>query len=58
MERSTFIQVPPDVTDVRTLKRFLDKLVLQLDIAFGNRGTKALLSIVYFPIVLVVCKSL
>lgn len=41
MERSTFIQVPPDVTDVRTLKRFLDKLVLQLDIAFGNRGTES-----------------
>lgn len=34
----TFIQVPANVTDAVTLKRFLDKLILQLDIAFGNRG--------------------
>lgn len=41
MVGSTFIQVPPDVTDARTLKRFLDKLVLQLDVAFGNRGNNS-----------------
>lgn len=38
MANSTFIQVPPNVTDAAALKRFLEKLVLQLDVAFGNRG--------------------
>lgn len=41
MANSTFIQVPPNVTDATALKRFLEKLVLQLDIAFGNRGTES-----------------
>ena len=41
MANSTFIQVPPNVTDPATLKRFLEKLILQLDVAFGNRGTNA-----------------
>jgi len=39
MAGSTFIQVPANVTDAGTLKRFLEKLILQLDIAFGNRGS-------------------
>lgn len=38
MANSTFIQVPPNVTDAPALRRFLEKLILQLDIAFGNRG--------------------
>ena len=38
MAGSTFIQLPADVSDAVTLRRFLEKLVLQLDIAFGNRG--------------------
>lgn len=39
MTNSTFIQIPNDVTDPLSLKRFLSKLVLQLDIAFSNRGS-------------------
>ncbi len=35
---STFIQLPSDVTNPMELRRFLDKLVEQLDVAFGNRG--------------------
>ena len=35
---STFIQLPRDVTNPLELRRFLDKMVEQLDIAFGNRG--------------------
>lgn len=41
MANSTFIQVPANITDAATLKRFLEKLILQLDIAFGNRGNNA-----------------
>jgi hypothetical protein len=41
MVGSTFIQVPHDVNDATSLKRFLQKLVEQLDIAFGNRGDAA-----------------
>ena len=37
--KSTFIQLPQDIKDPLQLRRFLDKLVQQLDIAFGNRGT-------------------
>lgn len=39
MAGSTFIQVPPNLEDIQSLRRFLDKLVQQLDVAFGNRGT-------------------
>jgi len=35
---STFIQVPSNVDDPMVLKRFLDKLIQELDVAFGNRG--------------------
>jgi len=38
MAGSTFIPVPTDITDATSLRRFLMKLVEQLDIAFGNRG--------------------
>lgn len=44
MVGSTFIQVPHDVVDAISLKRFLVKLVEQLDIAFGNRGTTSFLT--------------
>ena len=36
MAGSSFIAVPPNVTDSLVLKRFLDTLVLKLDEAFGN----------------------
>jgi len=36
--QNTFIQLPMDVANPWELRRFLDKLVQQLDIAFGNRG--------------------
>jgi len=39
MANSSFIQLPQNVSDPKQLRRFLDKLVLQLDIAFGNRGS-------------------
>lgn len=42
-DRKSFIQVPPNVADATTLKRFLEKLVLQIDEAFGNRGDSAFL---------------
>jgi len=42
MANSTFIQIPMDVTNPLELRRFLDKLVEQLDVAFGNRGDGAL----------------
>lgn len=38
MANSTFIQLPMDVTNPVELRRFLDKLVQQVDVAFGNRG--------------------
>lgn len=38
MAGSSFIQLPSNVDDSIQLRRFLDKLVQQLDIAFGNRG--------------------
>ena len=36
--RYTFIAVPDELTESLVLKRFLDKLVQQLDVAFNNRG--------------------
>lgn len=36
--QSTFIQLPMDVTNPIELRRFLDKIIQQLDIVFGNRG--------------------
>jgi len=36
--QNTFIQLPMDVTNPTELRRFLDKLVQQVDVAFGNRG--------------------
>lgn len=39
MAGNTFIQIPLNITDEDTLKRFLNKLIQELDIAFGNRGT-------------------
>lgn len=41
MAGSSFIQLPSNVDDSIQLRRFLDKLVQQLDIAFGNRGDNA-----------------
>ena len=38
MALSTFIQIPNDISNDEVLKRFLNKLIEQLDIAFGNRG--------------------
>lgn len=38
MAGNTFIQVPNDITSPIILKRFLGKLILELDKAFGNRG--------------------
>ena len=37
-DRYTFIAVPEDLEDPIIVKRFLDKLIEQLDIAFNNRG--------------------
>lgn len=41
MANNTFIQVPSDVTDAVLLSRFLNKLVLEIDTAFGKRGDNA-----------------
>ena len=41
---STFIQLPADITNPLELRRFLDKMVQQLDIAFGNRGDESFVS--------------
>jgi len=38
MNNFTFTQLPGDITDARQLRRFLSKLLLELDKAFGNRG--------------------
>ena len=35
----SFIQLPSDVSEPVQLRRFLDKLVQELDVAFSNRGT-------------------
>jgi len=37
--QNTFIQLPMDVTNPVELRRFLDKLVQQVDVAFGKRGS-------------------
>lgn len=39
MGRSTFITVPADVTNPEELRRFLTRLIEQLDLAFGERST-------------------
>ncbi len=36
---NTFIQIPSNLQENIILRRFLEKLVEQLDIAFGNRGS-------------------
>ena len=41
MVGNTFIQVPNNIENSLTLKRFLSKLVLELDVAFGNRGNNS-----------------
>ena len=42
MADNSFIAVPPDATDNPiALRRFLLRLIEQLDVAFGNRGTDA-----------------
>lgn len=41
MGGNTFIQVPNNIDNSITLKRFLSKLVLELDVAFGNRGNNS-----------------
>ena len=41
MGGNTFIQVPNNIENSLTLKRFLSKLVLELDVAFGNRGNNS-----------------
>lgn len=41
MANSTFIQLPMDVTNPLELRRFLDKLVQQMDVAFGHRGNNS-----------------
>lgn len=38
MAGSTFINIPPDVTNTENLKRFLNQLIEQIDVVFGNRG--------------------
>jgi hypothetical protein len=38
MASKTFIQIPSNVDNPATLRRFLSELVLRLDIAFGNRA--------------------
>ena len=38
MAGNTFIQVPPNLDDKVALKRFLEKLVLQVDSIFSKRG--------------------
>lgn len=45
MANSTFIQVPHDVTDSISLKRFLNKLIQELDTAFSNRGSSGFTTI-------------
>jgi len=39
--QATFIQLPMDIEDPEQLKRFLSKLLEQLNIAFGNIGVSA-----------------
>ena len=39
MNNFTFTQLPSDITDASQLRRFLSKLLLELDTAFGNRGS-------------------
>lgn len=41
---SSFIALPSDVSDPVVLRRFLEKLVLELDRAFGNRGVQAFIA--------------
>lgn len=41
MSNQTLLQVPTDVGDAETLKRFLDRLVERLDIILGYRGDAA-----------------
>lgn len=38
MVGNTFIQIPLNLNEEETLKRFLNKLIQELDVAFGNRG--------------------
>lgn len=57
MAGSTFIQIPPDIQNGESLRRFLDKLVLQLDIAFSNRGTSGFTSITSLQEVIQVLNS-
>lgn len=38
MANQTLVQVPPNVGEVEVLKRFLRRLVEELDIVLGNRG--------------------
>jgi len=43
-KQGSFIQLPQNIDNNLELRRFLDKLVLQLDIAFGHRGDSAFVS--------------
>jgi len=40
-KQSTFMALPQDITDPMQLRRFLDKLIQQVDISYGNRGNNA-----------------
>lgn len=44
MASKTFIQIPSNVDNPATLRRFLAELVLRLDIAFGNRAQSPFVS--------------
>jgi hypothetical protein len=44
MAGNTFIQVPSDITNTVTLRRFLEKLSLQVDTAFSKRGTNGFIT--------------
>ena len=42
--RNSFIAIPLDLSDTNALRRFLARLIEQLDVAFGHRGTSPFLT--------------
>lgn len=53
VNRQTFIQVPPDVTDVIALRRLLSQMVIEIDKLAGNRGDARVVALSDLPLVTV-----
>lgn len=53
VNRQTFIQVPPDVTDVIALRRLLSQMVIEIDKLAGNRGDARVVEFSDLPLVTV-----